>query len=135
MAVSAADLVMYGSSFMPESGGVVAGSGIDLTTRVVFDDATLANTLNDQVSVISTQSIDVKPIVITGRDAAGVIVSETLNTARTVPVTGTQTFERILKIVATQGHSGTITVRRQDNPATGIATLESGVNTIRRPFY
>jgi hypothetical protein len=134
MALSGTDILMYGSAFMPESGGVVAGSGIDLTTRVVFDDATLANTLNDEVSVVSTQSIDIKPIVITGRDSGGVIVSETINTNGTIPVTGTQIFERLLKIVATQGHSGTISLKRADNTS-GIATLESGVNTIRRPFY
>lgn len=133
MALSGTDLVMYGSANMPESGGVIAGSGIDLTTRVIFDSATGVNTLNDRVAVLSTLAADVKPIVVTGRDSGGVIVAETINMNGTTPVTGSQTFERLLKIVATQSHSGTVTVRATN--LSGLATMESGVDTIRRPFY
>lgn len=134
MSVVPSDLVFYGSQSMPEIDGVAPGSGIDLTTRVAFDDAILANTLNRQVAALSSSIVDSGiPLYVTGRNSAGVIVSDTILMSGTFPATGAQTFERILKIL-TVPHTGTITVREVVGN-TGIASLESGVLQIRRPFY
>lgn len=133
MSVSASDLVAYGSANMPEDNVSTSGGAIDATTKVIFTD--IAAT--DQVTVISDNAGDTtQTVTVYGRNAGGAIVSEGLSLNGTSRVTGAVAFERILKIVVSASHSGTITVTR-DNSATftEIATLETGVLTARRMFY
>lgn len=132
MPVTASDIVAYGSAVMPEDDTTTnIGGAIDTTTRVVFTDIAATGT----VGVYSSNTTDAQTVTITGRDSSGVIVSETLTLSGTTKVSGTQQFERILKIVLSAAAAGTVTV--EDNQATpnNIVDIEPGVTTIRRIFY
>lgn len=134
MSVVATDIVLYGSASMPESDSGAAGGAIDLTTRVVPDSASLFNTLEDTVDVVSDNAGDTtQTVTIYGRNAAGQQVSEELELAGTTPDTGATEFERIEKIVVDGAHAGTITVSKGTG-GNKIVDIESGVLTIRRPF-
>jgi hypothetical protein len=133
MPITSADIQYLASANMPENDTATSGGAIDTATKVIFTD--IAAT--DNVTVISNNAGDTtQTVTITGRDASGAIVSEPLSLNGTNRVTGAQLFERILKIVVSGAHSGTITVTRDDGPTfTQIATLESGILTARRLFY
>lgn len=133
MAVSSTDIVVYGSANMPEADTGTAGGAIDTTTKIVFTDIAAADT----VAVSSDNAGDTtQTVTVTGRTSAGSVVSEELSLNGTTRVTGSQTFERILKIVVSGSHTGTITVTRNNaSTYTQIATLESGILTARRLFY
>ncbi len=132
MPVQSSDIVAYGSAVMPEDDTTTnIGGAIDTATRVVFTDLQATGT----VGVYSSNTADNQTVTITGRDSTGVIVSESLTLSGTTKVTGTQQFERILKIVLSAAAAGTVTV--EDNQATPnkIVDIEPGVTTIRRCFY
>jgi hypothetical protein len=134
MSVVAADLVIYGSANMPEADSGAAGGAIDTGVRVVPDSASLFNTLNDTVEILSSNAGDTtQTVTVYGRNAAGVPVNEPLSLNGTTVVNGATTFERIEKIVVDAAHSGTITVRKATGDTT-IVLIETGVLTIRRPF-
>lgn len=132
MPVQSSDIVAYGSAVMPEDDTTTnIGGAIDTATRVVFTDMQATGT----VGVYSSNTADNQTVTITGRDSTGVIVSESLTLSGTTKVTGTQQFERILKIVLSAAAAGTVTV--EDNQATPnkIVDIEPGVTTVRRIFY
>jgi len=133
MSVTAAELIVYGSANMPEDNVSTSGGAIDLTTKIVFTD--IAAT--DQVTVISDAAGDTtQTVTVYGRNAGGTIVSEALSLNGTVRVTGAVAFERILKVVVNAAHTGTITIARDNTPTfTEIATMETGILTLRRLFY
>jgi hypothetical protein len=133
MSISASDIIYYASANMPENNTGASGGAIDTTSRVVFTDISTT----DNITVISDAAGDnSQTVTIYGRDASGAIVNEALSLNGTSRVTGAQLFERILKIVVSAPHTGTITVTRDNSPTfTVIATIESGVLTIRRLFY
>lgn len=135
MSLSASDLVVYGSANMQESDSGTQGGAIDTTTIIVFADSSLANTLNDTLEVLSSNAGDTtQTVTVTGRNSGGSIVSENFSLNGTTVVNGATTFERILKIVVSASHSGTITVRKATGDTT-VASIPTGVLTIRRPFY
>lgn len=135
MSVTAAEIIYYGSASMPEDSSTTCGGAIDTTTYVIPDSASLFNTLNDTVNYVSSNSGDTTQTVTTyGRNSAGSIVSETKSLNGTTPVAGTTTFERLLKIVISASHAGTVTVTRNTGGTT-IGTLPTGILTLRRPFY
>lgn len=135
MSVTAAELIYYGSASMPEDSSTTCGGAIDLTTYVIPDSASLFNTLNDTVNYVSDAAGDTTQTVTTyGRNSAGSIVSETKSLNGTTPVAGTTTFERILKIVISASHTGTVTITRNTG-GTLIGTMPTGILTLRRPFY
>lgn len=135
MSIVVSDLVVYGSANMQESNSGTQGGAIDTTTIIVFSDSTLANTLNDTLEVLSSNAGDTtQTVTVTGRNSTGSIVSENFSLNGTTVVNGATTFERILKIVVSDSHAGTITVRKATGDTT-VASLISGVLTIRRPFY
>lgn len=135
MSVVATDIVVYGAANVAETDGVTQGGAIDTTVRYVFDDATLANTLNDTVDVVSDDAGDTtQTVTVTGRDAGGAIVSEVFSLNGLTIQNGAQTFERILKIVKSASTTGNITVERNSD-ATDIGVLEPALLEMRRPFY
>lgn len=135
MSIASTDLIAYGSANMPEADSLTTGGAIATTTRVIFDDTSLANTLNDTVEALSSSAGDnTQTVTVTGRNAAGVIVSDVLTLNGTTVINGVVTFERILKVVISASHAGTITVRKATGDTTIIA-IEPGVTTVRRPFY
>ncbi|MBV1888712.1 MAG: hypothetical protein KUG67_00500 [Proteobacteria bacterium] len=132
MPVVESDIVVYGSASMPDNDTPTQiGGAIDLTKRIVFTD--IAAT--DVVEVLSDNAGDTtQTVTVYGRNAAGELVNEVLSLNGTTLVTGAVSFERILKIVISAAHAGTVTVRDATTD-TGIASIESGVLEIRRPFY
>lgn len=131
MSVSASDIIVYGSANMPEANGTTSGGAINTAVKIVFTD--IAAT--DSVKFQSSSAGDTMNITVTGRSAAGAIVSETMAlTGVTLTAATTQTFERILKIVLASTSAGTITITRNTGGAT-IATMEPGITSVRRLFY
>ena len=135
MSIASTDIVVYASANMPEDDSTTSGGAIDTATRVIFTD--ISST--DNVEIFSSASGDTsKAIVVTGRLASGAIDTDTITTDGsdgTTVVGGTKQFERILKIVL-PAHSGTITIRKDgDTGSDFIVEAETGVTTVRRPFY
>lgn len=135
MAVTATDIVVYGAANIAETDGVTQGGAIDTTVRYVFDDATLANLLNDTLEVLSDNAGDTtQTVTVTGRDATGSIVTEVFNLDGTNVQNGSQTFDRILKIVKSASTTGTVTIRKATGDTT-VGDMEPALIELRRPFY
>ncbi|MEF8793996.1 hypothetical protein [Thiohalorhabdus sp.] len=131
MAVTADDLVAYGSATMPDDDSVTdIGGAIDTSIRVSFTDVAPADT----VDVVSDDSGDSQDVTIHGRDDQGVLVSETLTLNGTTTVNGAQTFDIILKVVVSASHAGNITLTEATGGDT-LMVIEPGVLEVRRPFY
>lgn len=144
MSVSATDLVVYGAANQAEADGVTQGGAIQTNTRYVFGSATLVNDPtasggNGTVKATSSSGADTtQTVTVTGRNSAGTIVSDILSLNGTAVIVGVVAFERIMKIVVSAAHTGTVTV--SDSTGGGsmgntIVAIETGVLTIRVPFY
>ena len=136
MAVVANDIVVYASAVMPTGDTALPGGAIDTTVKMTFTDMAAtdglvmsSNGLNDEVKVD-----------VTGRNAGGSIVTDQFvvfqSLARVTGISETA-FERILRMAISSGsHTGTITIEQDNYPTwTPVATMESGVSGIYRPFY
>lgn len=144
MPVSNTDIILYGAANMPEDDTSTAGGAIDRTIKVLnVDMGTAGVGGTDKLNVVSSSTGDVtQTLTVTGRDATGAVKSQAYSLAGTTTQSGTQAFERVLKIIASATHSGTITVSHQTS-SSGIATLEGTVDApggtavlqSRRPFY
>lgn len=132
MAILASELKAYQSASMPENDTGASGGAIAVAGKVEFTDLAA----NGVVTAVS-DGADTRTATVTGRNAAGAIVSEVLTLAGTTRVVGTTTFERILKIVLSAADAARlVTVTRNDNPTyTAIATLEPNITSTRRLFY
>jgi hypothetical protein len=132
MPVIDTDIVVYGSAVMSDDDVTTnIGGAIDLTKRVIFTDVSPSDT----ITVFSSSTGDTtQTVTIYGRDVAGVLVSEGLLLTGTTPVTGVQTFERILKIVSSAVAVGSVTVE-ETTGGQDLVVIEPGVTEIRRPFY
>ena len=138
MSVIASDIIIYGSENMQESDSGIQGSGINLSTRVIFDSAVIANVPgtggDGSFIVFSDGAADTGNVTITGRSTSGSINTEVIGINGIVPTTGNTVFERILKTVITDGSpTGNITI--EDSTNADLVIMESGVTTVRRPFY
>lgn len=142
MPVVAADIIIYGAANMPENDSTTAGGAIDKTIKILDTDmGDVGGT--DTVEVLSDNAGDTtQTVTVTGRDASGLIQSEVFSLAGTTPQNGSQSFERILKIVASATHTGIITVRDASGDVTqatleGTAAAPGGTAILeaRRPFY
>ena len=129
MSVTSSDIIVYGSANMPEADGTTSGGAIDLTTKIIFTDIVVTDTVD-----IYGEAGDGETVTVWGRDAAGSIVSEQETLDGTNPQTTVQTFERILKVVVSDATHGTINIERSTG-STAIATIETGFDELRRPFY
>ncbi len=135
MSVAASDLVFYGSANMVESDSGTMGGDIDASILVVPDSASLFNTLNDTIDIVSSASGDTsQTVTVTGRNTAGSIITEALALNGTSAVAGATTFERILKIVCDSSHTGTLTLTKNTGGST-IVAMPAAVLTVIRPFY
>jgi hypothetical protein len=97
MSVLISDLRVYGAADMPEADGATAGGAIDFSKRIEFGTVTTA-TLYDLVS--SSASDTATQLTYTGRDATGVVQSETLTANGTTKVAGAKSLERLLSGLA-----------------------------------
>ena len=135
MSVIASELIVYGATGIAEDNTTAQGGGIDTGVRYVFDDSTLANTLNDTVDVVSDSAADTtQTVTVTGRSSTGVITSEAFTLAGVNSQAGAVTFERILKVVCDAAHAGVVNVT-DNGTTTTMVDMESGVLQVRRPFY
>jgi hypothetical protein len=107
MSVTPNNIVAYGSADMPEADGLTVGGAVDFTKRVAFYDITPAGT----VDVVSSSASDTATkMQVIGRDSTGVIQTlAPVTLTGTTPVTGSQTFERLLAAVLTGGAIGALT--------------------------
>jgi hypothetical protein len=94
MSVLESDLYFYGSANMPDGDGTTTGGALDTTKLIFFNDISPAGTMN---YVSSSASDTAATITLSGRDSTGVIQTETKTFNGTTPVTGSQSFERLLK--------------------------------------
>jgi hypothetical protein len=93
MSVLPSDIVVYGSADMPEADGAAVGGAVDFTRRLAFYDVIPVGSID----VISSSSSDIATkIVYYGRDATGVIQSQTLTLNGQSWVTGSPSLERLL---------------------------------------
>lgn len=118
MSIVAADLIAHGSAGRPEDDSATSGGAIDLTHR-----PELVQFTAPAVIAAVSDGTDTRQFTVTGRDAAGAIVTDTPTLTSAVEVVGTQTFERILKIeLASTDPSRTVTFKEGSGGAT-VATI------------
>lgn len=103
MSVLSSDLQFYGSASMPDVDGSTTGGAYNSAILINFNDITPNGTMN---YVSSSASDTAAVITLSGRDSTGVIQAEAKTLTGVTPVTGSQTFERLMKGVA----SGTTAV-------------------------
>ena len=123
MPIASTDLVQYASANMPDTDTGTNGGAIDTLRRVDFTQLAA----NDDIEVISSSASDTQNCTITGRNAAGQVVSETK------ALTGTSAaifatlgvIERVLTVELASAAIGTITVRRSVAGAT-VRTIPVG---------
>lgn len=132
MPITAAELKAYQAANMPENDTATTGGAIAATGLVEFTDLAA----NDDLEALSDNAADTMNLTITGRNAAGAIVSETKAlTGTTAAIFSTLgIIERVMKIVLASAAAGTITVRRSVAGAT-VVQLPAGKTSTRRLFY
>ena len=136
MAVTANDIVIYGSAVMPTGDTALPGGAINTGIKMTFTDMSV----NTGLSVSSNGASDSFQVSVTGRNAGGSIVTDTFlvnNTLARVSGDSATQFNRILRAVVSSGsHTGTISIEQNDTPTySDLATMEIGINNIYRPFY
>lgn len=103
MSVLPSDLVFYGSASMPDVDSATTGGALNTAILINFNDITPTGTM----SYVSSSASDTAAVLtVSGRDSTGVIQAEAKTLTGTTPVAGSQSFERLMKGVA----SGTTAV-------------------------
>ena len=128
--IISSDLVVYTAQNMPENNTDTVGGNINSGIRASFDDPSSAVPI---VFYSSSASDTSQNLTLTGRTAAGIIVTETKSLNGTTNVTSTYTYERILKSTLSATGVGTITV--SGNGVNKITDIPAGESGFRRPFY
>ncbi len=103
MSVLKSQLRLYGSANMPDVDSTTTGGAFTASKKVVFTDITPTGVL-DYVSASASDTAVV--LTVSGRDSTGVIQTEAKTLTGTTKVAGSQSYERLLKVVA----SGTTAV-------------------------
>jgi hypothetical protein len=123
MSVLPSDLVFYGSANMPDVDGATTGGAVNTAILVGFNDITPSGTMNYVSSSASDTGV---VLTLSGRDSTGVIQSEAKTLTGTTPVTGTQSFERLMKGVAS-GTGAVGDVACISNTAVVTGTAQAGL--------
>ncbi len=121
MTITAAELVLYGALSRPEDDTSISGGAFDPDNR-----ATLVQmAANDTLEVLSAAPGDTTQLVtVTGRNAAGAVISDSKTLSGTTPVAFTGTFERVQKVVMDSDAVGAVTVRRASaGPTVGVIPI------------
>ncbi len=136
MSVIQAELKFYGSASMPDDDSATAiGGAISTSKKMDFSDMSA----NGNVQVVSSASGDTtQTVAVSGRNAAGVLISETktLSGTTVVPMTVNTVWERLLKAVKSGSTTGDVAVEAVTATRTGTAqagtandiTLDSGAS-------
>ncbi len=129
MAVTASDIVIYASQEKPKNDTATAGGDINTSLRVTFTDIVAT----DVVELFSSDNSDSGNVVITGRNAAGILLNETIAVSGTTTVSGSQQFERIISAIY-PSPSGDITLRDASTDAS-IGIIYNNESGFERIFY
>lgn len=129
MSVANSDLVIYMALNKPTDDTGTAGGDINSSIRATFTDPSSAAT----IKFVSTSAVDLQNVAVTGRNAGGSIVSETLAINGTTTVTSSNIYERILTCVLSSGAAGVITA--SGNGVNKVADIPIGESGFCRPFY
>lgn len=138
MPIAASDLKCWAAASRPTADAQTTGGVIQDAAhasggyRVEFTDLAA----NDDVEALS-DGADTRTVTVTGRNAAGAIVTDSITLNGTTPAqAGTpNTFERILRVeLSAKDASRTVTVRRAPTGAT-IATVAPNELGTTRMFY
>lgn len=122
MSVLPSDLVFYGSASMPDVDSSTTGGAYNSAILINFNDITPNGTMN---YVSSSASDTASIITLSGRDASGIIQSEAKTLTGVTPITGSQTFERLMKGVAS-GTTAVGDIASISNTAVVTGTAQSG---------
>jgi hypothetical protein len=119
MSVTPNNLVVYGSLNMPEADGATVGGAVDFSKRVAFYDISPSGTIDWVSSSASDTSVKAQ---IAGRDNTGTIQTPAaINLTGQTPVTGSQTFQRLLYGIITGGNTGSGSTFPLSNPGGTVA--------------
>ena len=122
MSVLPSDLQFYGSANMPDVDGSTTGGSYNSAILINFNDITPNGTMN----YVSSSASDTAAIItLSGRDSTGVIQSEAKTLTGVTPVTGSQTFERLMKGVAS-GTAAVGDIAAISNTAVVTGTAQAG---------
>jgi hypothetical protein len=130
MSIGSHELVIYTAANMPENNANIVGSGINSGVRASFDD------LSSQATVVvysSSASDTGQALTLTGRSAAGIIISDIISLDGLTRVTSPKTYERVLKAHLNEDCAGIVTV--SGNGINKIANIPIGESGFHRPFY
>ena len=130
MSIGSHELVIYTAANMPENNINIVGSGINSGVRASFDD------LSSQAPVVvysSSSSDTSQSLILTGRSAAGIIISDTIPLSGSTHVTSPKIYERVLKAHLSEDCAGIVTV--SGNEINKIANIPIGERGFHRPFY
>ena len=130
MSVLPSDIVVYGSANMQETDSGTQGGAIAASKRVVFED--ISPTGN--IEIVSSNAGDTsQSVTVTGRNAAGELISEakTLNGQTPVAMTTETAWERLMKAVKSATTTGDVAVmavtKTRSNTAQGGADSTASV--------
>lgn len=116
MPIATTDLKKYGAASRPEDDVAASGGAID--TLCVLEVTQMASTTT--LEAVSTSAADTMNLTITGRDATGAIVTQTLALTGTTVRSFSQTFERFLKASLASAPAGDVTIRINTGGATVV---------------
>jgi len=122
MSVLPSDLRVYGSANMATGDGATTGGAVSFSTKTEFADLAATGTVN---YVSSSASDTATTLAVTGRDATGAIVTETKTLTGVTPVTGSQSFGRLLRAVA-GGTTAAGDIAAISNTAVVTGTAQAG---------
>lgn len=127
MSVSQTDIVFYAAQNMPQDDVSLVGGDINSGVRVVFTD--ISNT--GIISASSSSSDDTSNLTVTGRNSAGILLSESIVLSGTTSVSGSQVFERIISCRTDAVASGDISISGNDL----IGSIYQNESGFQRVFY
>ncbi len=133
MSIIGSDIVLYGSANMRETDSGAQGGALDTSRRVVFDDIDPAG----NIEIVSSAGADTtQSVTITGRDSAGVLISEakTLNGVTPVAMTAQTDWERLLKATKSAGTAGDVAAMAVTKTRTNTL-VDAAQNTASQMAY
>jgi hypothetical protein len=116
MPIATTDLKKYGAASRPEDDTAASGGAID--AACVLEVTQMASTTT--LEAVSSAAGDTMNLTITGRDASGAVVSQTLALTGTTVRAFSQTFERFLKASLAGAPAGNVTIRINTGGATVV---------------
>ena len=130
MSVTTSDLVVYTASNMPEDNTSLVGGGINSGIRASFDDPSS----DAKIVVYSSQVADTgQALSLTGRNSAGLIITESIILSGTSHISSVYVYNRILKTSLDSLAVGNVSV--SGSGVNKITTIPVGESGFHRPFY